>query len=313
MQPTAQLDKSLLTLIGNTPLVRLNKMPARLGISDAVEIYGKAEWMNPGGSVKDRPALNIIETAEADGTLTKNKILLDATSGNTGIAYSMICAVKGYQVKLCLPEGASRERKRILQAYGADLVFTPASESSDGAIRKAQALFRETSDLYFYADQYGNPANPQAHYETTGVEIFEQTKGRVTHFVAGIGTSGTFVGTTRRLKSYNEKITCISVQPDLAVHGLEGMKHLESAIVPKIYDSALPDATLEVSTETAYQVVKDLARHEGLLLGISAAANVSAALRVAKTLSECGESGIIVTILCDNGMKYLSEKFWDVA
>jgi S-sulfo-L-cysteine synthase (O-acetyl-L-serine-dependent) len=302
---------SLLSLIGNTPLVRIKKIADDFGIDDRVEVYGKCEFLNPGGSVKDRPALNIIETAEAQGLLSTNKILLDATSGNTGIAYAMICAAKNYKVRLCVPESASPERKKILTAYGAEIIYTPRSDSSDGAIRKAQQLYAENPDAYFYADQYGNDANWQAHFNSTGVEIWEQTEHRVSHFVAAIGTSGTFIGTSRRLKIYNSDIECVAVQPDVAIHGLEGVKHLESALVPKIYDASVVDEFSEVSTEAAYSMVKKLASVEGLLLGVSAAANVQAALRVAKALSEQGKTGVVVTILCDGALKYLSERFWD--
>ncbi|ACF12522.1 cysteine synthase [Chloroherpeton thalassium ATCC 35110] len=306
----AVVEKHIFSLIGNTPLIRIKKLAREWGINDNVEVYGKAEWMNPGGSVKDRAALNIIETAEARGDLTHDKILLDATSGNTGIAYAMICAVKGYRVTLCLPESASKERKEILQAYGATLVETPASESSDGAILKAIEMYKNNPDLYYYADQYSNDANWQAHYHSTGIEIYEQTHGKITHFVTAIGTSGTFVGTTRRLKTYNPDIKCIAAQPDVAVHGIEGIKHLESAMVPKIYDPALSDRLLEISTETAYEYARKLARVEGLLVGISAAANLFATLTIAKEVSDSGKNGVIVTVLCDNGMKYLSEPFW---
>lgn len=308
---TTIIDKHTLSLIGNTPLVRLKRVADEWGIADNVEIYGKCEFMNPGGSVKDRPALNIIETAEAQGVLTKDKILLDATSGNTGIAYAMICALKGYKCQLCVPESASPERKKILKAYGAELIFTPAAESSDGAIRKARELYAQNPDKYFYADQYSNDANWQAHFNTTGVELWEQTEGRITHFIAAIGTSGSFIGTSRRLKSYNDKIQCIAVQPDVAIHGIEGIKHLESAMVPSIYDPKVPDHFIEVSTETAYHYTVKLPKTEGLLLGISASANVYAALKVAKALTDRNESGVIVCILCDGGMKYLSEHFWN--
>lgn len=303
-------EKHIFALIGNTPLIRIKKLAQQWGISDNVEIYGKAEWMNPGGSVKDRTALNIIETAEVKGQLTKHKILLDATSGNTGIAYAMICAVKGYRVRLFLPESSSKERKAILQAYGAELVETPAAESSDGAIVRAKEIYEENPELYFYADQYSNDANWQAHYKSTGVEIYKQTAGRITHFVAAIGTSGTFVGTTRRLKTYNKDIHCIAAQPDVAVHGIEGIKHLESAMVPKIYDPTLPERFIEVSTERAFEYVRKLAREEGLLVGISAGANLYAALTIGKEVSGRGEDAVIVTILCDSGMKYLSEPIW---
>jgi len=308
---TTIIDKHTLSLIGNTPLVRLKRVADEWGIADNVEIYGKCEFMNPGGSVKDRPALNIIETAEAQGVLTKDKILLDATSGNTGIAYAMICAIKGYKCQLCVPESASPERKKILKAYGAELIFTPAAESSDGAIRKARELYAQNPDKYFYADQYSNDANWQAHFNTTGVELWEQTDGRITHFIAAIGTSGSFIGTSRRLKSYNDKIQCIAVQPDVAIHGIEGIKHLESAMVPSIYDPKVPDHFIEVSTETAYHYTVKLPKTEGLLLGISASANVYASLKVAKELTDRNESGVIVCILCDGGAKYLSEHFWN--
>lgn len=307
----AKKRQGVLSLIGQTPLVRLHKLPALWGISEHVELYGKCEFMNPGGSVKDRPALNIIETAEAQGLLTKDKILLDATSGNTGIAYAMICAVKGYKVQLCVPASASPERKRILQAYGAEIIYTPASESSDGAILKARELYAEHPNKYFYADQYSNDANWQAHFHGTGIELWEQTRGRITHFVAAIGTSGSFIGTSRRLKQFNPAVQCIAVQPDVAVHGIEGIKHLESAMVPKIYDPSVPDAFIEVSTEKAYEFAKRLAAVEGLFVGISAAANVYGSLTIAKALSERGQSAVIVFILCDGGMKYLSEHFWD--
>ena len=306
----AKVEKHIFSLIGNTPLIRIKKLAEQWSIPESIEIYGKAEWMNPGGSVKDRAALNIIETAEAEGKLTRDRILLDATSGNTGIAYAMISAVKGYNVTLCLPENASKERKAILNAYGAKLIETPASESSDGAIRKAIELYNENPDKYFYADQYNNNANWQAHYHSTGIEIFEQTEGTITHFLAAIGTSGTFVGTTRRLKTFNPEITCIAAQPDIAVHGIEGIKHLESAMVPGIYDPKLPDRIIEVSTEIAYDYVQRLAKEEGLLVGISAAANLCAALMIGKELADQGKPGVVVTILCDNGMKYLSEPLW---
>jgi len=305
-----KVEKHIFSLIGNTPLIRIKNLADSWQIPSFIEIYGKAEWMNPGASVKDRAAINIIETAEAQGKLTRNHILLDATSGNTGIAYAMICANKGYKVHLCLPESASKERKAILKAYGATLIETPASESSDGAIRKAIEIYNNEPERYFYADQYNNEANWQAHFHSTGIEIFEQTGGEVTHFLAAIGTSGTFVGTTRRLKNFNPEIECIAVQPDVAVHGIEGIKHLESAMVPGIYDPKLPDRMVEVSTEIAYEYVQKLAHFEGLLVGISAAANVVAALRVAKELAHEGKRGTIVTVLCDSGMKYLSESFW---
>lgn len=310
MVRSSELEKSvehmdLLSLIGSTPLLRLNRI-----VNEApagVEIYGKAEWFNPGGSVKDRPALNMILEGERSGKLTPGKILLDATSGNTGIAYAMICAAKGYRTRLCLPQNASEERKRILKAYGAELILTNPQEGSDGAIRMARKLYAENPELYFYADQYGNDANWQAHYKTTANEIWEQTDRRITHFVAGLGTSGTFVGTTRRLKELNPHIRCISFQPDSPFHGLEGLKHMDTALVPAIYDPTLADRQLRVSTEAAYRMVRDAVREEGLFIGISAGAAIVATLEVAKEISE----GVLVTILCDGGDKYLSERFWD--
>ncbi|MFQ3611564.1 MAG: cysteine synthase family protein [Fimbriimonadales bacterium] len=302
-------------LIGYTPLIRLRRVTAHL--PDTVEVYGKAEWFNPGGSVKDRPAWNIVRTAIERGELTPDKRLLDATSGNTGIAFAMIGAALGFGVTLCMPANVSEERKRILKAYGAEVILTDPLESSDGAIRKARQLYAECPERYFYADQYNNPANWQAHYETTGVEIWHQTEGRITHFVAGLGTSGTFVGTTRRLREYNPNIRCISFQPDSPFHGLEGLKHMETAIVPGIYDPSLADQDLRIATESAYQMVKRLAREEGLLVGISAGAAVAMSLQVAEqVVQEAQQKGevpqaVIVTILCDSADKYLSDPFWD--
>jgi len=301
-----QGPQNVLDLIGNTPLLRIQRLGAAF---PEVEFYAKAEWENPGGSVKDRPALNIIREAERAGLLTKDKILIDSTSGNTGIAYAMIGAARGYRVRLCMPSNVSLERKRILKAYGAEIVYTDPMEGSDGAIRKVRELAAENPQLYFYANQYDNPANWRAHYLTTGAEIFEQTGGRVTHFVAGLGTSGTFIGTARKLKELNPKIRCISFQPDSPFHGLEGMKHMETAIVPGIYDPTVADEDLEISTEEAYAMTLRLAREEGLLAGISAGAAMVAALQVAKA----AKRGVIVTIFPDSGDKYLSERFWDEA
>jgi cysteine synthase B len=290
-------------LIGNTPLLRLNN----LNPNPQVEIYAKAEWANPGGSVKDRPALKMITEAESAGLLTRDKTLIDATSGNTGIAYAMLGAARGYRVKLCLPMNASAERKRILRAYGAELVLTDPLAGTDGAILEVRRIVAENPDAYLYLDQYNNPANWRAHYETTGVEVYEQTAGRLTHFVAGLGTSGTFVGVARRLRELKPEVRLISMQPDSPYHGLEGMKHMESAIVPGIYDPTLADEEMEVATEDAHAMVRQLAKGEGWFVGVSAAANIVAALRIAATL----ERGVIVTILCDGGGRYLSEKFWD--
>lgn len=291
-------------LVGNTPLVALRHIaPARASVG----VYAKAEWFNPGGSVKDRPALNMILEGERAGLLTPGKIILDATSGNTGIAYAWIGAARGYRVKLALPQNASEERKRILRSYGAELVLTSPLEGSDGAIREARRLYAEVPDLYFYPDQYNNPANWQAHYNTTALEIWHQTAGRITHFVAGLGTSGTFVGTSRRLKELNPAIQVISFQPDSPFHGLEGLKHMETALVPGIYDAALADSNIEISTEEAHEYARRLGRREGLLVGVSAGAALAAALRIAAKV----DSGVIVTVFPDGGDKYLSERFWE--
>jgi S-sulfo-L-cysteine synthase (O-acetyl-L-serine-dependent) len=294
--------------IGNTPLLRLSKIAADL---PGIEIYGKAEFFNPGGSVKDRPGLNMILDGERSGKLTHDKILIDATSGNTGIAYAMICAARGYKVKLCLPTNASIERKRILQAYGAELVLTPADEGSDGAIRRVREIYNADPDRYFYPDQYNNDANWQAHYETTGPEIISQTEGRITHFVTLLGTSGTFMGNGRRLRRDMPHVECISAQPSTGFHGIEGTKHMPTAIVPGIYDPGLADRNLWIETEDCHKMVKRLAREEGLLVGISGGGNVFAALTVARELVAKGKRGVIVTILCDGADKYLSEHFWD--
>jgi cysteine synthase B len=304
---TGAIGKSLLDCIGNTPLLRLERIGPNY---PNVEFYGKAEWLNPGGSVKDRPALEMIREAERDGTLKSGQTILDATSGNTGIAYAMVAAALGYRVKLCLPTSASEERKKILAAYGAELVLTPGDEGSDGAILRAREIIAAEPGRYFYPDQYGNAGNWRAHYKTTAVEIWEQTAGRITHFVAGLGTSGTFVGTTRRLKEFNPAIRCISLQPDAAFHGLEGWKHMATAIVPGIYDAALADASLTVSTEQAYRLVKRAAREEGLLLSPSAAAALDGCFQIAASVP-AAERAVIVTVFPDSGTKYLSERFWD--
>jgi cysteine synthase B len=291
-------------LVGNTPLLRLRNLAPR---SKGVELYAKAEWFNPGGSVKDRPALNMILEGERVGKLTSGRTILDATSGNTGIAYAWIGAARGYRVKLALPQNASEERKRILRSYGAELVLTSPLEGSDGAIREARRLYAESPDTYFYPDQYNNPANWQAHYQTTATEIWQQTAGRVTHFVAGLGTSGTFMGTARRLKEINPEIKAISFQPDSPFHGLEGLKHMETAIVPGIYDAGLADQNLEITTEEAHYLTRQLGRHEGLLVGVSAGAALACALKVAASI----DHGVIVTVFPDGGDKYLSERFWE--
>jgi cysteine synthase B len=296
-------------------LLRLEKICQDL---ERVQILGKAEWVNPGGSVKDRPALNIVHEAERTGQLGPGRTLLDATSGNTGIAYAMIGAARGFPVTLCMPSNVSLERKRILNAYGAEVVFTDPGEGSDGAIRKARELYGSDPQKFFYADQYSNEANWRAHYNTTANEIWEQTGGRITHFVATLGTSGTFVGCTRRLRELNPGLRCISLQPDSPFHGLEGLKHMATAIVPKIYDPSLADEDLGISTEAAYAMLKRLAREEGLLVGISSGAAIVGALDVARRAAESGwidkhGEAVIVTVLCDSADKYLTERFWDEA
>jgi len=303
----AQGAESVLALIGNTPLIRLQRVGAEF---PEVEFLAKAEWANPGGSVKDRPAMNIILEAERAGLMSKEskeRILIDSTSGNTGIAYAMISAARGYRCRLCMPSNVSLERKRILNAYGAEIVYTDPMEGSDGAIRRVRQMASENPGLYFYANQYDNPANWRAHYNTTAPEILAQTESRVTHFVAGLGTSGTFVGTARRLKELNPEVRCISFQPDSAFHGLEGLKHMPTAIVPKIYDPRVADENLEISTEHAYAMTLRLAREEGLLVGVSSGAAMVAALKVAAKVRR----GVIVTVFPDSGDKYLSERFWD--
>ncbi len=299
-----RVGENVTRLVGNTPLLELRSVSAEV---PGVTILGKAEWFNPGGSVKDRPAMWMVRDGEKSGALTPKKTILDATSGNTGIAYAWIGAALGYKVKLCMPKNASEERKKILRAYGVDFVLTDPGEGSDGAIREARRLYAEDPEQYFYPDQYSNQANPRAHYESTAPEIWEQTNGEITHFVAGLGTSGTFVGTSRRLREYNPEIRVISFEPESPFHGLEGMKHMESAIVPKIYDPTVADENRRCSTEAAYEMVKRVAREDGILIGISAGAAVATALEVAREI----ESGVVVTILCDGADKYLSETFWE--
>jgi cysteine synthase B len=301
----------VLAQIGNTPLLPLDTLTRDL---PNVKLLGKAEWHNPGGSVKDRAAVGIVAEARRLGNLGPGKILLDSTSGNTGIAYAMLGAALGFPVTLCVPENVSPERKRILQAYGANIIYTDPAEGSDGAIKIARQLAERHPDLYFYADQYSNDANWRAHYKTTANEIWQQTEGRVTHFVAMLGTTGTFVGTTRRLKELNPKIRCISLQPDSAFHGIEGAKHLPSAIVPRIYDPSLADQNLEISTEDAHAMARRLAREQGLLVGVSSAAAIVGSLQVIEHLNlerlRQDQRSTVVTILCDSGEKYLSERFW---
>lgn len=302
------LGHSLVERIGNTPLLRLDALTRDL---PGVALLGKAEWYNPGGSVKDRAAANIVSEGQRTGQLRPGKILLDATSGNTGIAYAMLGAAEGFPVTLCMPENVSRERKQILQGYGANILYTDPGDGSDGAIRMARELAAKHPDKYFYADQYSNDANWKAHYLGTANEIWQQTQGRITHFVSMLGTSGTFVGTTRRLKELNPSVKCISLQPDSSFHGIEGAKHMASAIVPKIYDASLADENMEIATEDAYAMARQLSRGAGLLVGISAAAAVVGCLKIARELPlRKSQQAVIVTILCDSGEKYLSERFW---
>jgi len=306
--PVTASKSSLLSQIGNTPLIRLAKLDAGF---PGIEMYAKAEFFNPGGSVKDRAALNMIQDGERTGRLTHDRVILDATSGNTGIAYAMIAAVKGYQVKLCLPENASHERKQILKNYGAEMVFSDPGDGSDGAIRLCKQVYEASPEKYFYPDQYNNPANPKAHYDGTAMELLDQTSGAITHFVACMGTSGTFTGTSRRLKRELPGIQCISAQPSSGFHGLEGLKHMPTNIVPGIYDATIADDNLWIETEDAYHMTRWLGRHEGLLVGMSSGANVHAAKKVAEQLTTEGRTGVIVTVLCDGATKYLSEPFWN--
>jgi S-sulfo-L-cysteine synthase (O-acetyl-L-serine-dependent) len=299
---THGVSPSIVDLVGDTPLIRLRRIERDL---PSVELYAKAEWKNPGGSVKDRPALRMIQEGIASGQLTGGKVILDATSGNTGIAYAMMGAAMGFNVTLCVPENVTPERKRILRAYGAELVFTNPLEGSDGAIRMAQQMNEANREKYFYADQYNNDFNWRSHYDTTGPEIIRQAGSRITHFVAGLGTSGTFIGVGRRLREYNRKIVLASVQPDSPLHGLEGLKHMESAMVPGIYDPKLADEDVRVGTEEAYEMTRRLAHEEGLLVGISSGANLAGALKVAR------QGAVMAVVFCDGGERYLSERFWE--
>jgi cysteine synthase B len=304
-----RLGRRSLDLVGNTPLLRLERIAEDF---PGLDLLGKAEWYNPGGSVKDRAASRIVAEALNAGKLGPGISLLDSTSGNTGIAYAMIGAAENFPVTLCMPENVSPERKRILHAYGASIIYTHPGEGSDGSIQRARALYAEHPEKYFYADQYSNPANWQAHYHGTANEIWQQTDGGITHFVSMLGTSGTFVGTTRRLKELNPNIRCISLQPDSSFHGIEGAKHMESAIVPKIYDASLADEDLGIATEDAHAMAVRLASEEGLLVGISAGAAVVGGLQIARRLKK-DETAVVVTILPDSGDKYLSEQFWERA
>ncbi|MFZ1939771.1 MAG: cysteine synthase family protein [Terracidiphilus sp.] len=305
-----ELGASLESRIGNTPLIRLDRI---VGSLEGIRLLAKAEWHNPGGSVKDRAAAAMVREAIAIGGLGPGKILLDATSGNTGISLAMLGAAHGFPVLLAMPSNVSPERKRILKAYGAQVEWTKPDEGSDGAIRRARELAGNDPEKFCYVDQYSSQRNWQAHYETTGPEIWRQTEGRVTHFLAGLGTSGTFVGTTRRLKELNPGIQTISLQPDSPFHGLEGLKHMATSIVPAIYDPNLADRALDVETEAAYAMAKQLARKEGLLVGISAAAAVAASLQIAGEEAAAGHIAVIVTVLPDSADKYLSERFWEEA
>ncbi|GIW47041.1 MAG: cysteine synthase [Deltaproteobacteria bacterium] len=298
--------ESVIDLIGNTPLIRLSKITGDLNLNPRVEIYAKAEWFNPGGSIKDRPALWMILDGIRTGKLTHDKTIMDSSSGNTAIAYAMIGAALGYRVELVTPANINIERKKTLEAFGARIIFSDPLEGSDGAIRLARKLYADNPEKYFMPDQYNNPANPLAHYETTAPEIWEQTKGRITHFIAGIGTSGTLMGTGKRLKELNPNIKVIAVQPAEALHGLEGLKHMASSIVPGIYDPQFPDETIFVSTDNAYKVMKELLRKEGIFVGHSSGAAVYATLEYAKKLKE----GVVVTILPDGGYRYLSGGIW---
>ncbi len=304
MEPRRPGNHRLLGLIGNTPLLRINNLARDIG---DVEIFAKAEWFNPGGSVKDRAALNMIMEAERSGLLDEDKTIIDATSGNTGIAYAMIGCVLGYKVALALPANAGRERKTALLAYGAEIILTDPMWGTDGARQKVKEMVAADPGKYFYPDQYNNDANWKAHYNTTAVEIWEQSEGRVTHFVAGLGTTGTFVGTSRRLKEFNPGIRCVSFQPDSPLHGIEGLKHLETSIVPGIYDDSIADGSLVVSTEEAYKMARRLAREEGLFVGVSGGAAMAASLKLARDVGE----GVVVTVFPDSGARYGSEIFAD--
>jgi len=305
----SRLGSGILDRVGNTPLIRID------GLDDGIRgvaVLGKAEWVNPGGSVKDRAAKAIVLDGIERGLIGpgKKKHLLDATSGNTGIAYAMLGAAMGFPVTLVMPSNVSPERKQILAAYGVEIVWTDPANGTDGAICEAREMASNNPETYWYADQYSNDNNWRAHYRTTANEIWQQTEGRVTHFVAGLGTSGTFVGTTRRLKELNPRVQCISLEPDSPFNGLEGLKHMETAMVPRIYDANLADRKMEIETEAAYEMARRLARERGLMVGISAAAAVAASMRIAEECAESNEKAVIVTVLCDGAVKYLSERFW---
>jgi len=298
-------DKPL-KLVGNTPLCRIEKLPAQYGVKDRVKIYAKLEFFNPGGSVKDRAALNIILSAIKDGALTPDKTILDATSGNMGISYSMIAATLGYRCKMLVPANANTKKVAIMKTYGAEVIFTNPVDGLNGAIKKAHELYEQDPKAYFYANQYDNEANWLAHYTTTGPEIIKQTNGRLTHFVAGVGTSGTLMGVGRRLKEFNPSIKLVEVQPDSGFHGIEGLKHMATSIKPKIYDENFSDMCISVSTSEAYEMVKKLARVEGMLVGISSGAALAAGIKIARELEE----GTLVVIFPDGGERYVEERFW---
>ncbi len=300
----AKMGASILDQVGNTPLIQIKNLTKHL---KNVEIYAKAEWFNPGGSIKDRAATRMIKESIASGKLTQDKTILDSSSGNTAIAYAMIGAASGYKVTMVVPENVSEERKKILKAYGAEIVYTNPLEGSDGAIREAHRLAEAEPEKYFMPDQYNNALNAQAHYDTTGVEIWNQTDGKVTHFLATIGTSGTVMGTSKRLKEYSSKVQCFAIEPEHAFHGLEGMKHMESSIQPGIYDKNTLDGVLPVNTEAAYEMTRRLSHEEGVFVGQSSGAAMVKALELAETLDE----GLIVTVFCDGGDKYLTTQVWE--
>jgi cysteine synthase B len=296
--------ESIVEAVGNTPLVRLRSLEKDV---PGVKLYLKLEYTNPGGSVKDRPARQMMLDAIEDGRLTHDKILIDATSGNTGVAYSLFGAAMGYRIQLVMPSNVSKARKDITQAFGTEIIYSDPMEGSDGAIRKVRALVAENPDRYFYADQYSNPSNPRAHYLGTGREILEQVGDQITHFVAGLGTSGTCMGTTRRLREHSRKIECIAVEPAEALHGLEGLKHMGSSIVPEIYDPTVPDEILPMRTESGWDMSDRLAAEEGLHVGHSTGANVAGAVEVAKRIGQ----GCIVAIACDRGDRYFAPMKWE--
>lgn len=299
---------SIIDGVGNTPLLRLKHVTAHV---PSVEVYVKLEFMNPGGSVKDRPALRMMLDAIESGALTRDKILIDATSGNTGVAYSMIGAALGYRVQLVMPQNVTKARKDITQAYGTELIFSSPMEGSDGAIRLVRKLVSENPDKYFYSDQYSNPSNPKAHYLTTGQEILDAVGDKITHFVAALGTSGTAMGTTRRLHEHTRKIHCVAAEPAEAMHGLEGLKHMASSIVPQIYDPSLPDEILPITTDEGWDMAEKLAELEGLYVGHSAGANVAAAIRLAERAHREQGGGCVVTVACDRGDRYFQPMKWE--